>query len=68
MTIEEAIKRIQNELPLVEKRGELSLYAALNLGVEALKRIKNRRDLGTRWDSGKLPGETEKRTSSYIPE
>jgi hypothetical protein len=59
MTIDEAIKRVQNELPLVEKRGELRLYAALELAIEALKRIKEGREMNYDYFSHWLPGETK---------
>ena len=60
MTLEEAIKLLKYyEDPLhnesVAKRRE-----ARKLGIEALKRIKMRRDLGTGYEPKLLPGETEK--------
>jgi hypothetical protein len=59
MTIDEAIKRLQDELPLAEKKGELYLCAALRLGIEALKAIKELRIDGCYKCPGLLPGETE---------
>lgn len=60
MTIDEAISRIDN----FEKRGltknYLELHEALRMGIEALKRIQESRQLKCQVASDTLPGETEK--------
>lgn len=59
MTIKEAIKR---QTTFVKKNKGYFDYEdiqAAQLGIEALKRIKDRRDLGTGWEITPLPGETE---------
>jgi hypothetical protein len=54
MTIDQAIEWLQDELPSVEKMGRTSLYAAIKLGIEALKRYKFLREI----TEDLLPGET----------
>jgi hypothetical protein len=59
MTIDEAIKRLQDELPLAEKKGELYLCAALRLGIEALRYIQRARQHDLYVKPERLPGETK---------
>jgi hypothetical protein len=59
MTIDEAIKWLQDEIPLAEKKGELYLCAALKLGIEALKYIQRARQHDLYVKLGRLPGETK---------
>ena len=59
MTIDEAIEIITLYLQHSEQWGHHNLDDALQLGVEALKRIKESRLLSCQVASEKLPGETE---------
>jgi hypothetical protein len=60
MTLDEAIqvKRKYLDANFASMTHEERL--ADSLSIEALKRIKARRDLKTGWEKGLLPGETEK--------
>ena len=57
MTIDEAI----GLLDVLECQPVIQQYyssrEAIKLGIEALKRIQGRRDLGTGWERTPLPGE-----------
>jgi len=59
MTIDEAIKLLEvakEGWPLIDQE---KYYTALELGIEALKRIKLRRDQGKGYEPKLLLGETE---------
>jgi hypothetical protein len=59
MTIDEAVKWLQDELPLAEKKGGLYLCAALRLGIEALRYIQRARQHDLYAKPERLPGETK---------
>jgi hypothetical protein len=59
MTLEEAIKTLELENKHPWNKDNSELRQAVKLGIEALKRIKGRRDLESGWEKPLLPGETE---------
>ena len=59
MTIDKAIEELQNWNSATFETRFVSFSAALNLGIEALKRCKRFRDNSRTWGYKPLPGETE---------
>jgi len=59
MKIDEAIETLESMLPSEMPNNPPRRLDAYRLGIEALKRIKERRDLKTGWEIQLLPGETE---------
>ena len=59
MTIDEAIKRLQNELNHGFRCGYEDLDKAQRLGIEALKRLQEQRSRTIIDEDDLLPGETE---------
>ena len=60
MTIDEALKRLENlikTLPFTLAKGEKD---AVQLGIEALKEVKDNREYPSKAWIALLPGETEK--------
>jgi len=59
MTLEKAIEILGREIHDITLSPGLDVPDALKLGIEALKRIKYRRDQGKGYEPRPLPGETE---------
>ena len=59
MTLEEAIELVIEYHSDIKFRQGERLAEAIQLGIEALKRIKYRRDQGKSYEPRPLPGETE---------
>ena len=59
MTIDEAIEILQSDATDLTIYEVPDFIDAIHLGIEALKRLKDRRDLGTGWEITPLPGETK---------
>lgn len=59
MTIDEAIKVLESEVECWRLHPEEAYPKALELGIEALKRLKYHRSLHSRPFYKLLPGETE---------
>jgi hypothetical protein len=59
MTIDEAITQLK-QLPLpLKTRSDYKKHQAVRLGIEALKRIKEGREMNYEYFSHWLPGETK---------
>ena len=59
MTIDEAIKTLENEVRIAEVNDHLRELATFQLSIEALKRVKGARTNLYQRYSHLLPGETE---------
>jgi hypothetical protein len=59
MTIDEAIKELEIARDVAEHEGLWGRMSACQLGIEALKRIKNERDIQGGLFNYELPGETK---------
>ena len=59
MTIDEAIKTLDNDLKEGLRKSPLDSYYAVRLGIEALKVFQHRRKTYGVIDSELLPGETK---------
>lgn len=62
MTLEEAIERLADETVQLHHNISPEWVAALNLGIEALKRIKRKRAYSPHLELKPLLGETEEAT------
>ena len=59
MTLNEAKEKLTAEKEVAKRTGQRTLYAALQLGIEALKRVQEDEYRGTEVPRPLLPGETE---------
>ena len=59
MTIDEAIKTLTDSRKLPRTPHDLELNAAMELGIEARKRVKENRKTKLMVEIGLLPGETK---------
>ena len=59
MTIDEAIRIIQENAAWLDIESSKGYFQALQLGIEALKRIKYQREIWMPTAIALLPGETE---------
>ena len=59
MTIDEAIKLLEKDIAAMGRFSTIDCAEALKLGIEALKRIKNERDIQGGLYNYELPGETK---------
>jgi len=59
MTLDKAIEILDLITDTPPSGANQDFVDAVKLGIEALKRIKDRRDLRTGWEAQLLPGETK---------
>ncbi len=59
LTLDKAVETLKEWDILSANEVDLDLRNAVSLGIEALKRIQDRRALNTGWEIPPLPGETE---------